>query len=183
MNNKSKMIPILAVMLLIGFFVAEAGELYAQSNKIICPQCGKENEAGAKFCWNDGFNLSTAQKQQETIMPVPSKIFIPLPKSQPEPATQTELSFGGMGNAEMELFLARLTARLEAANERRVRNPNYIGDLTQAEFRILMGNTLRDQNIVRTKIITKSESGFGIFLKSVGAGTLILFGIVLLAGG
>jgi len=182
MNNKSKMIPIIAAILLIGFFVAGAGELYAQSNKIICPQCGKINEAGAKFCWNDGFNLSIIQKQQETIMPEPSKVFIPLPKSQPEPATQTELSFGSMSNTETELFLARLTARLEAANERRVRNPNYIGDLTQAEFRILMGNTLRDQNIVRTKIITKKESGFGIFLKSVGAATLVLFGMAILIG-
>ena len=183
MNNKSKMIPILVLMLLIGFIVAGTGDLYAQSNKIICPQCGKENDAEAKFCWNDGFNLSNIQKQQETIKPVTSKTSIPLPKSQPEPATETELSLGSMGNAEMELFLTRLTARLEAANERRVRNPNYIGDLTQAEFRILLENTLRDQNIVRTKVITKKESGFGKFLKSVGATTLIIFGIALLAAG
>ena len=78
--------------------------------------------------------------------------------------------------------MTRLTARLQAANERRVRNPNYIGDLTQAEFRILMGNTLRDQNIVRTKIITKKESGFGIFLKSVGAAVLILIGMGIVLG-
>ena len=112
MNNKSKMIPIMAAILLIGFFVAGAGELYAQSNKIICPQCGKENEAGAKFCWNDGFNLSTVQKQQITIMPVPAKIFIPLPKSQPEPATQTELSFGSMSITEMELFFDKINRKI-----------------------------------------------------------------------
>ena len=183
MNNKSKMISILAVMLLIGFIVAGTADLYAQSNKIICPQCGKENDAGAKFCWNDGFNLSNIQKQRETIKPATSKTSIPLTESQPEPATQSELSFESMSNAEMELFLTRLTARLEAANERRVRNPNFIGDLTQAQFRILLENTLRDQNIVRTKTITKKESGFGQFLKSVGATTLIIFGIAILASG
>jgi len=183
MNNKSKLIPILAVMLLIVFIVAQTGDLYAQLNKIICPQCGKENDAGAKFCWNDGFKLSNIQKQQDTIKPVTAKTSMPLPESQPEPAAETELSFGSMSNAEMELFLTRLTARLEATNERRVRNPNFIGDLTQAQFRILLENTMRDQNIVRTKIITKKESGFGNFLKATGAGTLILFGIALFAGG
>lgn len=183
MNNKSKMIPILVLMLLITFFIAETGEIYAQSTKIICPQCGKENEAGAKFCWNDGFNLSTVQKQMEKIEPVTPKTSIPLPKSQPKPIVQTELSFGSMSNTEMELFMTRLTARLEAANQRRVRNPNYIGDLTQAEFRILLGTTLRDQNIVRTQVISKKESGFGKFLKSVGATTLVIFGLAILVGG
>ena len=183
MDSKFKMIPILAVMLLIGFIVAGTGDLYAQSKKIICPQCGKENDAGAKFCWNDGFNLSNIQRQQETIKPVPPKISIPLIESKPKPPTETELPFGSMSSAETELFLLRLTARLEAARENRGRNSNYIGDLTRDEFRILLENTLRDQNIVRTKTITKPESGFGKFLKAIGAGTLVIFSLALLASG
>ena len=79
--------------------------------------------------------------------------------------------------------MIKLTERLEAANVRKVRNPNYIGDLTQAEFRRLLENTLQNQNIVRTKVITKNESGFGSFLKAVGAGTLILIGLGILAAG
>ncbi|MCH8305086.1 MAG: zinc ribbon domain-containing protein [Candidatus Marinimicrobia bacterium] len=187
MNNKSQTAVPMVVLILIGFLITGAGDLYAQPKNIICPQCGEENVAGAKFCWNDGFNLSKIQKQQAAIRPVEKpaavKTFIPQTESQPKSVGQPELSFENVSSAEMELFLIKLTERLEAANVRKVRNPNYIGDLTQAEFRRLLENTLQNQNIVRTKVITKNESGFGSFLKAVGAGTLILIGLGILAAG
>jgi len=183
MNNKSKINPILVIVILIGIFSAGVSVLYAQSNNIICPQCGEENDEGAKFCWNDGFDLSNIQIQQKTISPVkePMKISPPIFEIKPQTLKTSDISFGYMGDAEIEQFLTRLTERLEAANDRRVRNPNYIGDLTQAEFKKLMENTLQNQNIVRTKVITKKESGFGSFLKAVGATTLIIFSLGILA--
>ena len=187
MNNKSQTAVPLVVLILIGFLIAGAGDLYAQPKNIICPQCGEENVAGAKFCWNDGFNLSKIQKQKAAIKPVekPAVVNTPIPQteSQPKSVGQSELSFENMSSPEMELFLRKLTERFAAASVREVRYPQSIGDRIAAEFRRVLENTLQNQNIVRTKVITKNESGFGSFLKAVGAGTLIIFGIGILAAG
>jgi len=156
---------------------AQSRETNPQKSKIICPQCGKENSIDAKFCWNDGYPLSKPVKEKilEAVpFEPPAKINLLTDKKPVDGSSQL---LENMSDVELRLLFNKLSTRFDISPVFEKRGPGFVNNLSEEEFVSLLRNTIRDERIIRTKVVQKSESGFGTFLKSIGAVTLIIMGL------
>ena len=152
---------------------AQTKETKSQRVKIVCPQCGKENSPDAKFCWNDGYPLSkpVQKKFTEALIGRPSE------KSE----AQSEQLLENLSDAELRLLFSKLSTQFAISPAFEDKRPGFVSNLSEEEFVSLLRNTVRDERIIRTKVVERKESGFGKFLKSVGAVTLIIMGLGIIA--
>lgn len=133
-----------------------------EAEKIICPQCGKTNDKGANFCWNDGYDLSNIMKIEK------KKVSAEKPRVKTQPHTSLEkqfMSIGELSKSELEMLIEQIAEKLQSY---RTKNPTYISDLTQAQFVTLLKNTLNDERFVRTRVKKAEESDSDKFFKVVG---------------
>ena len=160
---------------------AQTRENTSQKSKIICPQCGKENSVDALFCWNDGYPLAKPDRNKGKKADV----------SEPSAKINTiadKKSTGGseqllenLSDAELRLLFSKLSAQYGISQAFENQGRGFVTDLSEKEFVSLLRNTIRDERIIRTRVVEKQESGFGKFLKSVGAITLIIMGLGIIA--
>ena len=152
---------------------AQTRENASQKSKIICPQCGKENSPDAKFCWNDGYPLAklVQKKGSETL----------LLKESEKSEDQGRQPLENLSDAELRLLFSKLSAQYGISQAFEIKRPGFISDLSEEEFVSLLQKTIRDERIIQTRVVERKESGFGKFLKSIGAVTLAIMGIGILA--
>ena len=152
---------------------AQTRETKSQKSKIICPQCGKENSVDAKFCWNDGYPLAKlVQKKSSGAL---------LLKQSEKSEEQGRQLIENLSDVELRLLFSKLSAQYGISPAFAIKRLGFVTDLSEEEFVSLLRNTIRDERIIRTKVVERKESGFGKFLKSVGAVTLIIIGIGIIA--
>ncbi len=152
---------------------AQTRENASQKSKIICPQCGKENSPDAKFCWNDGYPLAKPiQKKSSGAL---------LLKQSEKSEEQGRQLLENLSDAELRLLFSKLSAQYGISQAFEIKSPGFISDLSEEEFVSLLRNTIRNERIIQTRVVERKESGFGKFLKSIGAVTLVIMGIGILA--
>ena len=171
------------LLIMLSSLIFPPANLLAQTeaDKIICPQCGKTNDRGANFCWNDGYDLSNIIKIEKKEDPTEKAIPVEKPGVETQPQTRLEKQFmpiGELSKLELEMLIEQIAEKLQSY---KTKNPTYISDLTQAQFVTLLKNTLNDEKLVRTRVVKEEESGIGQFLKAVGGVTVALIGISIIA--